>query len=726
MAEKSKSIAMGDRHNSNQVSLIFDGENKYLFKPRQASAEKALEAFLSDMEQEGFPFTPKCEHIISENADGFTAEFVPNSPAESDEDIRLYFKRCGALIFLAYLFGSNDLHYENIIACKDSPVLIDCETLMTGIADGENNKLKSLTSSVLKSHLLANWVVNEGKTSLVSGLLSDKEDAHCNLVFGGKTCYIYDYEAEVIDGFKSAYTFTLENKDKVKKALSHFEGSAFRFLLRPTEVYARLIALAKKLDDRKDLYITELLSEGYRRDKRENRLEEMQAVLDEEIRGVLCGDVPYFTIKYDDTGLYSDRLLKPDFLEHSPKSAVENRLNYLCADDCEAQKRIISQSLSSVRPLDKKTPYFNSGNDIYYSMLSLLEDGYVSSVSSGYIELSRGNDNNLYLQSAGFGLYEGLAGILLAYAALYKKTGDKIILESLMKKYQPLGEFINRSGKINASTNALSLQEGIIGVVSALIHIFELTEEKIFFDDASTLFGKLKLPCDDNIGFDFLSGISGLSCVLLKLDKALTTPWANVLADRLADCEPTLTGVAHGASGVALALAVLEKLQSTDIYDNKILSLLSFEENYFHADKNNWQDLRTDERIAFMHGWCSGAGGIAMARKSILSLTSNPEIRKICKRDISRAAENLSDDFIAKRDSLCCGNSARLMACSNINIKNSGLFGILCDKMRNNSLALFHADDTDDRNFGLMQGFAGVIYAVAMYNDEKSGGMLLC
>ena len=46
--------------------------------------------------------------------------------------------------------------------------------------------------------------------------------------------------------------------------------------------------------------------------------------------------------------------------------------------------------------------------------------------------------------------------------------------------------------------------------------------------------------------------------------------------------------------------------------------------------------------------------------------------------------------------------------------------------MKSNSLALFHADDTDDRNYGLMQGFAGVIYAVAMYNDEKSGGMLLC
>ncbi|MBQ8980022.1 MAG: hypothetical protein IJ077_00240, partial [Eubacterium sp.] len=58
--------------------------------------------------------------------------------------------------------------------------------------------------------------------------------------------------------------------------------------------------------------------------------------------------------------------------------------------------------------------------------------------------------------------------------------------------------------------------------------------------------------------------------------------------------------------------------------------------------------------------------------------------------------------------------------------KNSRLYTLLCDRIKDDSIVLLHPCDTDDRDFGLMQGLAGVIYAVAMYGDEKSGGMLLC
>lgn len=727
MNDNTKRVALGDRHHGKQVTLVSDGKNKTLFKPRQASAEKALEAFLSHLEQEGFPFVPACEQVLSETEDGFIAAFVPHNPAESEADIHLFFQRCGALIFLAYLFGSNDLHYENIIACKDTPVLVDCETLMTGIAENGQSSMQSLASSVLKSHLLPNWSMIDGKPMLVSGLASNVPGAQCNLLFNGEVCRIEDYEAEVLEGFQAAYAFTRQHHEAVQTALEGFDGCRFRFLLRPTEVYGRLIQLAKKLEEeKKEPYITALLSAGYRRDQRENRLEAMQAVLNEEIKSVLQSDVPYFTVLYNDKGLYGEQLLKRDFLQTSPQEAVKQRMAALSEEDCGAQSRIIEQALAAVRPIEKKTPCIQTGDDLYEAMFTLLENGYIPAISSGFMQLSAAEDGNLYLQSAGFGLYEGLAGILCAYAALYRKTGKREILDALTAHYQPLGDFIHHSGNIAGTTNALSLQEGIVGVTAALLHIFELTGEQRFYDAATTLFGKLQPPAAPIAQMDWLGGISGISTVLLKLNRSLTAPWATLIAEALQDYQPSLSGVAHGAAGVSLALAAAEHCLNTECYDKQILQLLSFEETYFHADVNNWQDLRAEDRVAFMHGWCSGVGGIAMARKSLLALTDNAAIRAQCERDIERAAANLSSDFTAKRDSLCCGNAARLMACSDLNIKNSRLFRTLCDKMKDDSLVLFHVNDTGDRNYGLMQGLAGVIYAIALYGDEKSGGMLLC
>ncbi|MBQ8078264.1 MAG: hypothetical protein IJ235_07770, partial [Eubacterium sp.] len=62
-----------------------------------------------------------------------------------------------------------------------------------------------------------------------------------------------------------------------------------------------------------------LLSAAYARDKRENRIDVMAAVLDEEVAAVLNGDIPYFYIYYSRLGLYgAGRELAGDFLCKAP------------------------------------------------------------------------------------------------------------------------------------------------------------------------------------------------------------------------------------------------------------------------------------------------------------------------------------------------------------------------------------------------------------------------
>jgi len=126
-----------------------------------------------------------------------------------------------------------------------------------------------------------------------------------------------------------------------------------------------------------------------------------------------------------------------------------------------------------------------------------------------------------------------------------------------------------------------------------------------------------------------------------------------------------------------------------------------------------------------MNGWCSGAAGIAMVRNYIAKATENAHLRQLCRQDIERAAENLTAHTILPRDSLCCGNAARLMALSCLGEQNADLYSHLCTAVNTDSLQLFHPNKTCDRNFGLMQGIAGIAYALAMYQDPLSGGMLL-
>ena len=113
-----------------------------------------------------------------------------------------------------------------------------------------------------------------------------------------------------------------------------------------------------------------------------------------------------------------------------------------------------------------------------------------------------------------------------------------------------------------------------------------------------------------------------------------------------------------------------------------------------------------------------------MVRRRLAELCDNAEIISACRRDLARAEQNLTSDFTVKRDCMCCGNAARLVACSNIGAKNEQLYNILFGRIKSDSVVLLHPCDTADCNCGLMQGLAGVYYAVAMYGDSRSGGML--
>ena len=724
-----KKYSLGDQHFGKSVELIDDGTTKHLLKPRDARVEKALGAFLKTLKQEGFPFLPSSEYVLEDGADWYKSALVKHLPAKTSDDVKLFFNRSGALLFLSYLLCSNDLHMENVVACQNSIVIVDAETLINGEPEKSVHKLVGLSNSVTASHLLpVHWKYIDGRLWQTAGLFTDSPNDRNMLYFNSEVCQPYDYLEDITSGFTAFYHFTMQHFDIIRDAVRVFEGCRFRKILRPTECYAKFIDIVQKFPEDKRATVAEtLLAEAHKRDKRENRLDFMRKTLDKEVESVVRGDIPHFTSLYESRDLFcGGENVRKDFLRKSPHECVLERLDNLNAGDCEAQKRIIIQSLDAVRPIEQRVLQPAATTDPIRAAFEKLENGCISVISTQWIKLEAAQNNNLYLQNAGWGLYSGLTGILCAYAAFYYRTGNRVYLDALTEHFRSLKVFIDSIERsISISDNSGRLQDGIGGILNALLHICDLTGERVFYEYSVRLAEKLTPSFDGNCG-DLLCGAAGLALALPKLPETIAAPLAEVLLPKLAEFKPTLTGAAHGAAGIALAVAAVQRVLKTNEYDKNIIDFISFEETYYSSEKHNWRDLR-DETLtgAYMNGWCSGAGGVAMSRKRLFALTDNEEIKALCARDLERAAVNLSSDTVMKRDSLCCGNASRLMAASCIGVKNDGLHERLCQAICADALTLVHLNDTCDHVYGLMQGVAGAGYAAAMYGDEKSGGMLL-
>jgi len=84
-----------------------------------------------------------------------------------------------------------------------------------------------------------------------------------------------------------------------------------------------------------------------------------------------------------------------------------------------------------------------------------------------------------------------------------------------------------------------------------------------------------------------------------------------------------LCGLAHGASGMGLALIEIGVRQGRRDWIDGGLAAFAYEDGLYDADRHNWPDLREypEERVeranssrSFMIAWCHGAAGIGLAR----------------------------------------------------------------------------------------------------------------
>ena len=712
--------ALGDLHLG---KYTYKEDNDIIYKPRDAKTEHAWQTFLNELKNEGLNHVPGTVCVVWESDIEHREKCVFNLEI-SAEHLPEYYRRCGCLLCLTWLLRSNDLHEENLIACSDYPVLVDLETILSGIMNRETELYNlSLAGSVTNTHLLPSFDGMEDDSGF-----SGVGGQNLPLVNGQSAC-ITEYVPELIEGFEETYRFIYLHKETVQKKLHLFDNCNFRVILRPTSTYGSILSTINNIPEHERQSMTNfLLRRAYEKDLDPDRINKNAVVLESETYALSQKWIPLFYTHGDSISLFCDglqlglnqgeQMVMDSFFRLSPVDSAKIKIDHMDELELKKQKAIIRTVYHSKEKLLKTTEHINWNSTLVHT----LQREQIPNLPGGYIHLSGYNGKGIWV-SGGFTLYEGATGILCALAAMGQEQ------EPLFHKlHQDLETYVIRQHtKFQLNGGACALGSGVAGIIAGLIHISEITGKNKYFEEAEELLERFEEAVAPESETDILGGLAGLCVQLPKLKEEKTKRLARALMPKMMEANTKLTGAAHGKAGIALALGALQYTLGTNEADKRILQLLQEEDSFFIRERNNWPDLRAEGGAGFMGGWCSGAPGIGMYRKKLMKYTVNLEILETCRKDITFAKEYLKDHISKElqRDTLCCGNSARLMAASYLGVDMLELKKSITRSVDPASPRLFHLVNTADHQVSLMQGAAGVGYALALYGDEKSGGMLV-
>ena len=179
---------------------------------------------------------------------------------------------------------------------------------------------------------------------------------------------------------------------------------------------------------------------------------------------------------------------------------------------------------------------------------------------------------------------------------------------------------------------------------------------------------------------DFLSGVAGLMLPIAQRHREapgeVSARILRTAADRLMAAQTAgggwmsphvrqpLAGLAHGASGMGLALIAAGAALSDPALMDAGARAFAYERSVFVPQAGNWPDFRARPDAAgllpsFMVSWCHGAPGIGLARWSALEWAPGHPDAEVWREDLAAAMRTTAESPLGTTDHLCCGNLGR-------------------------------------------------------------------
>lgn len=321
--------------------------------------------------------------------------------------------------------------------------------------------------------------------------------------------------------------------------------------------------------------------------------------------------------------------------------------------------------------------------DMACSLGRMLDDASIvdGHGSRSWLGLVHHSDADRYtLEPLAFDLYSGSSGIALFLATLGSLTGKSRPLELAIAAVAPLREQLHDA----RASAALAARYGIGGASGMGSIIYALTRLAILLGDdelAEDALRAASLVTQDAVArdrvFDVVAGSAGAILGLLRLHRYVPDPAVlaravaageHLLRHRCCEAgrstwltvgEHPLTGFAHGAAGIALALQRLHHATGETRFATAANEAIAFERSVYSHAARNWPDFRSltaqgaDPGFSMM--WCHGAPGIGLCR--LAALREKKDLETLS--EVESAAAATMDFGLRGPDHLCCGNLGR-------------------------------------------------------------------
>lgn len=729
--------------------LGFASGLRLVYKPRCLGVESAFLQLLDWLALRGAPVPPPhaptfAARVLDRGSHGW-AQLVEHRECPDRAAVRRYHQYAGSLLALLHALGSTDVHYENIVASGDRPVVVDLETVLQpeiARADPPRDRARNIGArrlyddSVLRTGMLPAWQSAGSDRAYDIGGLSASDDqptpfttlrwsavnsdamrlerrrattgAHPNLPrLAGRPIPPGDYVSDIVLGFARMYEWLAAHSEEILAPggpLSRLAREEVRFIARPSSVYdhvlRRSLRRAALHDGAARSIELELLARGLL-----PLSPDIWPLLEAEERALEQLDIPVFTIRGDATEIVLGNHRVP--VARSGREVARERLEGFDASDLEQQLRIVRASFALRYPppscarhahapparrdhteLLPRAEIIAAAMEIASEIgRSALTDctGNVTWISTEPVSTA----GHQRLQATGYGLYDGLAGIALFLAAASRCGGDSGIARLARRALAPI-RWRLRSSQSYAEEFGIGGAVGSASVAYALTRVGVLLGDDSIVDDA-LLAARQITPAAiaHDITFDVLYGSAGAVLALLALHRVRRCDWILETAvrcgQRLLEARRELVapcgtahqgwstvdgmahvGMAHGSSGIALALLRLHAATRITEYASAAMDALRWEDSRIRRDHRVAESeaagapttVSPGTAMSIPTNWCRGSAGIGLARLTSAAGAHSPELRAGAQRAVVHVRARGATD--RSTEDACCGTSGEI------------------------------------------------------------------
>ncbi|RCW20648.1 type 2 lantibiotic biosynthesis protein LanM [Ciceribacter lividus] len=682
-------FGQGDPHcGARSVAILSFGDTKVVYKPKSLAIDVAFNRLIEWLGQRTEP-APAALTIVERGDHGWTEYIAARPCQTVAEVARYYqrlgsllalLRLCGGVdVHFENLISSGDHPYV-----VDLETLLHRDARCPrGKASAVARRSAARNRTVLRVGLLPDWMTGADGVFDLSGAGADSDqvapflqpkfeqfDRDDPRIVYEKTKIavrtnvpqlpdgpqpVTAFADDLLRGFRATYSALLSEREELLSGdgpMAAFGDVRTRWVARPTVQYALALRDSYHPTHMRDGIDHEMafasLADGV------EEAPHLRMLIASEKRDLWSGDIPYFWCQGSDRSLRdsSGYVVCADFFAETAAELLTAAVKRMGPADLARQEDIIRTAIKARSMVGgPRQPDALIGRLQHRADVEKLMDAAVTIGDHlvrraipvdgcvHWVGLAQRGERHYAAAILDDSLYDGTAGIAVFLAQLAQITGSRrhrLAAQQALHTARHAHYGSGRKARIGAF-------DGWAGSLYAELRFAACLGE---WPDGRLrrLLSLIRRAAAFDTGLDIISGAAGAAIVALRLigteleDEAIAT--AQACALRLAETavrtehgaswetgpqRRRLSGFAHGAGGIAVALQAVGRVAGDDELRELAMQALSFERATFDPRRRLWRDLRESSERAT--AWCHGATGMLLSRIELSRHLNDPAIK---------------------------------------------------------------------------------------------------